>query len=415
MIELVDEGGYQAVTVRGLARRAGVSTRAFYEHFANLEECFVATYERLIATMARETVKQLGRADDWPERLQPTLSAWARNLAAEPLAARFALLEAPAAGPAVAGPMQRSWQQFGALIRRCFLSKYDEFPLSPLLMHGILVGVARVARARLLAERTWELPELAEGAAEWVLSLHSPAARNLEDLAARSTPSCSGDLFAIDADGFDRPATGDDRAMILAAAARLAASEGYDELSVPRIRAAAGVSRRSFDAEFDGLKECFLEALEFRAKRAFSSAIQRSGGGEDWPAAVYRTLVGLCAHIARDPERARAIFIEVFAVGMDGLRCRESLVGGIGEYLRTRAPVEQRPASLAAEASAAAVWGILQRHIVTRRTAALPSIAPTLSYLVLAPGIGAPAAIEAIQAERKRSPIRRGAGERGSH
>ena len=34
MVSLVSERGYSAVTVRELAGAAGVSTRAFYEHFA---------------------------------------------------------------------------------------------------------------------------------------------------------------------------------------------------------------------------------------------------------------------------------------------------------------------------------------------------------------------------------------------
>src|SRR5690349_23301030 len=38
------------------------------------------------------------------------------------------------------------------------------------------------------------------------------------------------------------------------ATARLASKEGYATLTVPRVRAAAGVSRRSFDTYFEGVR-----------------------------------------------------------------------------------------------------------------------------------------------------------------
>jgi AcrR family transcriptional regulator len=43
----VAERGYVGTTVRDITRRARVSKRTFYEHFANKEECFVAARELL--------------------------------------------------------------------------------------------------------------------------------------------------------------------------------------------------------------------------------------------------------------------------------------------------------------------------------------------------------------------------------
>jgi AcrR family transcriptional regulator len=204
-------------------------------------------------------------------------------------------------------------------------------------------------------------------------------------------------------DDLDQPVFGDDRALILSAAARLGASDGYGELSIPRIRAAAGVSRKSFDEHFDGVKDCFLDALELRTVQALAGAAHRSAGSGTWPARVYRTVAGLCSHIARDPMRARAVFVEVFAAGPDGVRCRARLVTDVAEYFRATAPPDQRPTELAAEASVGAVWGILHHQIVTGRAQQVPGIAATLSYLLLAPAIGAPAVVQAITEARARA------------
>ena len=50
MIELVGEQGYGPTTVAQVTARAGVSRKAFYEHFANKEECIIALFDRAIAS-----------------------------------------------------------------------------------------------------------------------------------------------------------------------------------------------------------------------------------------------------------------------------------------------------------------------------------------------------------------------------
>src|ERR687893_3211952 len=41
----VAEKGYAGATIDDVVRRAGVSKKTFYEHFADKEECFLAAYE----------------------------------------------------------------------------------------------------------------------------------------------------------------------------------------------------------------------------------------------------------------------------------------------------------------------------------------------------------------------------------
>jgi hypothetical protein len=112
-------------------------------------------------------------------------------------------------------------------------------------------------------------------------------------------------------------------------------------------------------------------------------------------------MCALCAHIATEPVLARLGFIEVFALGPDGMLCRERAIAGIAESFRASAPAGQRPSELAAEASIGAVWGVIHHHVALGRARQLPSIAGVLSYLALAPAIGAERAVEAIVAERE--------------
>jgi hypothetical protein len=70
MVEIVGERGYRAVTVRELARLAGVSTRAFYEQFEGKEECFFSTVDLIPQRAAGNVLMGQKAQDDWQERLR---------------------------------------------------------------------------------------------------------------------------------------------------------------------------------------------------------------------------------------------------------------------------------------------------------------------------------------------------------
>ncbi len=397
MIELVVDDGYEALTVRQLVQRAGVSTRAFYQQFRTKEECFLGTYDLLMAQMARRIAAAYAGERSWHRQLHLAFEVIAREVAKDPRAAQFALVEAPGVGPgAVVDRLEHASEVLVAMLNRSFGHAPEAIELPPQIIRGIVAGLMRIIRAYVLDGREAELPDQVEEMLEWALCIRNEAAMELEHVASRAA------IAPLNLDSWpagDQDVPGDDRALILSAAARLGASGGYGELSIPRIRAAAGVSRRTFDAHFASVKECFLDALELRVGKAFTDAASHGAGSRTWSAAVYRTLAALCVHVARDPLRARLVFVEVFAAGPEGVRHRARLVGSVSEYLMSRAPAERRATRLGTEASVGAVWGILHHQIVTGNTERLPRLAATLSYLVLAPVVGPATAVREIRAE----------------
>lgn len=396
MIEIAGERGYNAVTVRELAQLAGVSTRAFYENFDGKEECFLATYDLISRRIAAGVVASQSGERDWLERMRLAFAAFAREIEAKPRAARLALVETFAAGPAALERMRRAEGIFEAMLSESFSHSPDGIELPPLLVTGLVSGVARVARGRVLAARESELPDLAEDLLEWALCLHC-SAKELEELNRRSTLllAIAGASAATDEREPD-----DDRTRILNAAAKLASNGGYAELTVPRIRVAAGVSRRSFDSLFEGTEDCFIAALEQRISSALEQSTEARAAGSSWAGGVYRAIATLCVKVARDPLLAKLGFSEVFAPGLNGMHCRERLVQATATLLRDESTPAQRPSQLAAEASVGAIWGVMHHHVVSGRAKQLPWIAATLSYLALAPAVGPAAATNAIRAEQ---------------
>lgn len=391
MVELVAEHGYNAVTVTTLAQRAHVSKRDFYKRFSGKEECFLATYDAIVRDSMRGILAAAEGEEEWRERLRLGFLAFAGQIADSPEAARLALVEVFAAGAVAVERMLRTNRLFEALVARDFVLVDGSSRLPRLVVKGIVAGCGRAARARLLSGHPRQLT-LDEGELmAWVLSFYDEEIVHLCGLGAAGPPP-------LPATPAELP-LGDEGAMILAATARLAGKEGYAALTVPRIRAAAGVSRRSFDAHFDGVEDCFLATLEMLSSRTLATAEPFYLTADDWASGVHRMIARLCQHLAGDPTFASLAFLEVFSPGAEAIRWRSETIAKLAAMLRRGAPPARRPTVFAAEASVGAMWGVIHHFVATGRGAQLPIVAPVLSYLALAPALGGAAAVDAILAE----------------
>jgi AcrR family transcriptional regulator len=98
MAHVVARKGFARTTVADVAAQAGVSTKAFYEHFEGKEDCFLAAHavcvDALIGIMRSALAAEKGEAS-----LSHMLRAYLDTLAAEPTLARTFLVEVYAAGP----------------------------------------------------------------------------------------------------------------------------------------------------------------------------------------------------------------------------------------------------------------------------------------------------------------------------
>jgi AcrR family transcriptional regulator len=394
MVRAIATDGYAATTVRQLSALAGVSTRTLYDLFADgKRECMLSAYDAAMRRMARRVALAYVSEDHWERRLARALDAFACEVRDQPAAARLVLVEVFAVGPGALERMERAHRLFEGMVNLSFSQTAGGTP-PPLVVKGVVAGVARVARARLLDGRAAELPALTEELLEWVQSYRSPVAGMVQRL-----EGAGGPVAPPSAGGDER---GDERGRILDAAVGLAAQDGYTRLSPARIAAAAGVSRRRFHVHFEDVQGCFNAALERLTNRALAYAVPAGAHGRDWPGGLHRALCALCGLLAGNPRFARLAFVEVFAPGPDGVRLRSHVMGEIAKRLRASAPAWQRPSELAAEASVGAVWGILYHHVAHGASDRLPDIAPQLSFMVLAPVLGAQAAAKAIRAEHAR-------------
>src|SRR5918995_4482191 len=89
----VAERGYAAATIDDVVRRAGVSKKTFYDHFADKQDCFLAAYEAASEELLARVEEAHAGDGDWLERTRAGIAAYLRWLAADPALARVYLVE----------------------------------------------------------------------------------------------------------------------------------------------------------------------------------------------------------------------------------------------------------------------------------------------------------------------------------
>src|SRR3954451_12822707 len=98
MIEAVSSNGYQRTTVAHVIALAGVSRRAFYELFANKEECFLRTYDAMIAQARRRLLRAWLSEHGWENRMHASCCSLLGGLARNPKGPRLVLVDSLAIG-----------------------------------------------------------------------------------------------------------------------------------------------------------------------------------------------------------------------------------------------------------------------------------------------------------------------------
>jgi len=99
MARTVAAKGYGATSLGDVCAAAGVSTKAFYQHFADKETCFLATFRLGVEVLQKGVVAAYARPGPWSERMRRGLATLLEILASEPAFAALAVVEVLAAGP----------------------------------------------------------------------------------------------------------------------------------------------------------------------------------------------------------------------------------------------------------------------------------------------------------------------------
>ena len=177
MVASVAERGYEATRVDDLVELSGVSSRSFYDLFADKRSCFQAAVEAMIEGAAAFALRGANDGGTWEERAQRGFENFATMIVAQPAAARLLLVDAFAAGSEVMAILERAVEGFEQMTA-AMLAQSPERAAMPAEMIQAHVGAqAEIARTRLRRGREGELPTLMKELWGMVLAYRPPPYR----------------------------------------------------------------------------------------------------------------------------------------------------------------------------------------------------------------------------------------------
>jgi AcrR family transcriptional regulator len=394
MIESVSQRGYHATTVAHVIALAGVSRRAFYELFPNKEECFLSTYDIVVARARKRTLDAWNAERGWANRLHASCKSLLDDAAAQPNGPRLVLVEALGVGPAGRERMHIAGVTFERLVAGAFRAAPDGVGFPAVTARGIVGGVRHAVFRRLLEHRERELLTLTDEVLDWMESYRIPAAARLgvpARLASGHQPLQPAAFLARD----------DRRARLLGSVVHLTLDEGYASLTDPQIARFAGVSTEAFHKQFANKEECFLAVLDEFVREALDAVAPSFESAPSWEVGVYRAVAAFVEYLVAHEALLRIAFVDLFEVGPAMVGRMTRSVEGFTKLMTEHGPAPRRGPEVAIEAITGALWAIISAYVANRRLQRLPCAVDHLTFTVLAPYLGPKAAVEAIQAARK--------------
>ena len=166
MAEVTAQKGYHAVTIADIVQRAGTARRTFYEHFADKEECFLASFSRVAGALLDTIVERFDPALDQSARAAIVMGAFLDFLAANPVFARIYFVEVytiSEAGLAASREVRRRIAAMLVALRQDVRRGDPEAPPLTELHAQAVVGAVHEIVDQALHERGPErLPELSD-------------------------------------------------------------------------------------------------------------------------------------------------------------------------------------------------------------------------------------------------------------
>ncbi len=395
MIEAVATRGYQNTSVRHVIGLAGVSRRAFYEQFANKEDCFMATFDLIVNRgIARINRAYRSANGGLEQRMRSAFVAFVDEVETNSKALGLVMIDAQAVSPEGLRRLGRTMRMFEGLLSNSFSDPRHPDALPLPVVRAIVGGLRRAAFLRLRDGPTEHLAALSEEMLRWSLLFRSPAVGALRPRPCSNTPFPP--MVELEPAA---PVNADNRTRLLYSVINLALWEGYGELGSLRIADEAGVQIEAFLELFPTPEACYLAALDMLGDELLQLVADPILVSDEWPAAVCRTVDSLTAHLAANPARVVTLAMKVFDAGPPAIERAVDLAHQVATLLTEGAPRRPR-GKLVVEGIAGALWHTLHSEVAAGRAHRLPALSEYLSYVVLTPFIGPDRAAQTVARSR---------------
>ena len=380
MVAVTAAKDYAATSVADLVEVSGVSSRSFYEHFRDKEDLFLATMDELMAITLKVADRALeadGTAVGGADRAVQALVAMA---AAQPAAAKLCTVTAFCAGEAPRGRIAQAVRELSAVLQRGLDELPEREAMPGELTQAMFGGVALVVYRRLARDQVEGLEEVGVRLRAWLVAVPPPPGTLRPKPRRRRAREKAGAAPLAAHVPAER---------VLRAFAAVVAEKGYAATTIADVAAKAHISQNTFYKHFKGKADVLDAALDSSGAQMLAAALPAVRREPAWPGAVRVALEALCAFMAAEPDFAYLREVEVYAIGPEAVAQRDRARDEIVQTLRNLAPTEQEFDRVAAEATLGAFQSLLYARIREGRLRDLAEVPPLVTYLALAPVLGA--------------------------
>jgi AcrR family transcriptional regulator len=410
MIEAIAARGYQGTSVKHVIGLAGVSRRAFYEQFANKEDCFLTTFDLIVSRGVKRINKAYRAATGSAEaRMRTAFGAFAEEVQSNSKALHLVIVDAQTAGPGGRRRLRRTTGMFEGLLSQTFADPKRADALALPVVCAIVGGLRRATYVCLRDGRTEGLTELTEEMFAWSQQFRAPAVRELRPRACSNPPFGAQVRLELGAGARE-----DERTRLLGAVIDLTLRERFEDVNSLRIADEAGVPIETFLSMFADKESCYTAALDMLGDEVLQLVADPGLVSAQWPAAVCQTIDSLLRFAAEHPAHLISLSTRMLEAGPRAIDNAMDLAHEVATLLTEGAP-RRAQGELATEGIAGALWHVLYSEVTAGRGHRLPVLAEYVSYVTLTPFIGPEEAVRAIVGSRAALASEPALGEVGEH
>ena len=184
------------------------------------------------------------------------------------------------------------------------------------------------------------------------------------------------------------------RQRLLDAVPVVVAEHGCAGLTVEKVIAAAGVSRRTFYEFFADAREAMLATYDAIFARLLAAVERACAAEPDWPSGVRAAIAAALGFAAAEPAAARLLSVDTFSFSPEGARrvlaSHERLAGLLASGREDRPRAAQLPA-ITERALVSGIWTTIGSRLLEGTPERLAELELQLAELTLMPYLGAEA------------------------
>lgn len=376
MVIAVAEQGYEKTRVADLLRISGISRNTFYRHFDNKLDCFLATVDAVASAGAEIVLPAFLEGEcEWHERLKLGLNTLLGLIADQPAAARLYYVETYAAGPEALEKVEAMSDRLEELAATAIRQAPEHSGIPRDLLRAVLRGFRRIIQTRLRTGREQSLAEAGPELLRWGLAYQAPPQRLRRPRKPRPL------AYRPLTDPLDR------RDRILDAVMDLMTEKGYQALAIADIAQRASISLTTFYALFESKDAAVVAAMRRGATRVLEATAPAYRDAPDWPHAIAAGIHALFGYLVLERPFAQFGGVAVHGGSPLVVEVRDQLTtAGFAFTEGYRNFPHVKP--IVGEAIAASIDAMLFDHVSRRDRDRLYELAPTATYLALAPFVG---------------------------